>query len=470
MCKKCITFNVLKIKLIQTFSMRKVNKKSSNINGQLELFEFSDLKKPIEVSFTAPDLSSFGGLQLLHGVNLHQGFLTRLASHIMEWRNKDLIVHSLEEMLTQRVFQIAAGYEDADDCDALRHDSMLKMCSGLLPYGGDPCSQPTMTRLENHVSRRELYNMGKEFVRQFIRSYKKVPAKIILDFDDSNSNTYGAQRLSLFNNYYGEYCYMPLFVFEGYSGRLVLPLLCPGRVSKRVNVFGLMRRIITEIRRHWKDTVILVRGDSMFCSNEFMEWAQTQYHVEFVTGLSGNKRLAPKAAPWVARAKEMFDRDGKDVKLYCRHYYRADKWKRPQWVITKVECNREGTNVRHAVTSMYMKSPKEVHERFYCKRGDRELYIKELKNGLWADRMSCKNFSTNQFRLFMHAAAYVLLLETKQILFRGSELSHATIPNFREKVILTAVRIKEFKTKIKVEFVRDHPIRAMLRMALRKAS
>ena len=83
-----------------------------------------------------------------------QGFLTRLASHILEWRNKDLIVHSLEEMLTQRVFQIAAGYEDADDCDALRHD-------------------------------------------KFIRSYKKVPTKIILDFDDSNSNTYGAQQLSL---------------------------------------------------------------------------------------------------------------------------------------------------------------------------------------------------------------------------------------------------------------------------------
>lgn len=470
MYKKCINFNVLKIKIIQAFSMYKGNTKSSKNNTELELYHFSDLKKPVEVSFTAPDLSSFGGLHLLHSVNLQQRFLSRLSSHIVEWRNKDLLVHSLEEMLTQRVFQIAAGYEDADDCDALCHDSMLKMCCGLLPKDGALCSQPTMSRLENHVSHRELYNMGKEFVLQFIRSYKKVPAKIILDFDDSNSNTYGAQQLSLFNNYYGEYCYMPLFVFEGYSGRLVLPLLRPGRVNKRVNVYGLMRRIITEIRRHWKDTVILVRGDSMFCSNEFMEWAQGLYHVEFVTGLSGNKRLAARAAPWVARAKEMFAKDGKDVKLYYRHYYRANKWKLPQWVVTKVECNREGTNVRHIVTSMYMKSPKEVYERFYCKRGDCELYIKELKNGLWADRMSCTNFSANQFRLFMHAAAYVLLLETKQTLFRGSELSHATIPNFREKVILTAVRIKEFKTKIKVEFVRDHPIRAMMKMALRKAS
>jgi hypothetical protein len=450
--------------------MRKVTTKSSDISTQLELFDFPDIKKPVEVSFTAPDMSSFGGLHLLHGVNLRQGFLARLASHIVEWRNKDLIVHGLDEMLTQRVFQIIAGYEDADDCDALRHDSMLKMCSGLLPKDGDLCSQPTMTRLENHVSHRELYNMGKEFVDQFIRSYKKVPAKIILDFDDSNSNTYGAQQLSLFNDYYGEHCYMPLFVFEGYSGKLVLPLLRPGRVNKRVNVFGLMKRVIAEIRRHWGETVIIVRGDSMFCSHEFMEWAQQQYHVEYVTGLTGNKRLSGKSAPWVARAREMFAKDGKDVKLYFRHYYKADVWKRPQLVVTKVECNKEGTNVRHVVTSVYGKSPKEVYERLYCKRGDCELYIKELKNGLWADRMSCSRFSANQFRLFLHAAAYVLMLEAKQILFRGSDLSHVTVSTFREKVILSAVRVKEQGKKVKVEFARDHPIRAMMRLALRRAA
>ena len=143
-----------------------------------------------------------------------------------------------------------------------------------------------------------------------------------------------------------------------------------GRLNKRVNVFGLMKRVITEIRKHWKETVILVRGDAMFCSHEFMEWSQKQYHVGVVTGLSGNKRLNEKSSPWVARAREMFAKDGKDVKLYYRHYYKAKTWSEPQWVMTKVECNKEGTNVRHVVTSMYMKSPKEIYERFYCKRGD----------------------------------------------------------------------------------------------------
>lgn len=450
--------------------MRKINTNSNKNSTQLELFSFEDLGKPVEVSFTAPDLSSLGGLHLLHGINGRQGFINHLCSFIKDWRNPDLTVHSIKEMVTQRVFQIAAGYEDADDCDALRHDSMLKMCSGLLPKDGDLCSQPTMSRLENHVSRQELYEMCRAFVHQFIRSYKKIPAKIILDFDDSNANTYGAQQLSLFNDYYGEYCYMPLFVFEGYSGKLVLPLLRPGRINKRTNTFGLMKRLITEIRKYWKDTVIIVRGDAMFCSHEFMEWAGCQHHVEYVIGLSGNKVLSDKAEPWVSYAKELFERTGKPVKLYHRHAYRAKSWKRFQWVMTKVEYSSEGSNVRHIVTSMYMKEPKDVYEKWYCKRGNCELYIKELKNGLWADRMSCSRFSANQFRLLLHAAAYVLLLEAKTTLFRGSELAHATISTFREKVLLAAVRITELKTKIKVEYVRDHPIRNDMRLALRRAS
>ncbi len=449
--------------------MCKITTKYSNNKAQLELFQFSDLKKPVEMSFTAPNLSSFGGLALLKSVNEHQNFIHRLSAHVSEWRNEHLLVHSIEEMMTQRVFQIAAGYEDADDCDTLRNDSMLKMCSGRLPGGLALSSQPTMTRFENHVSHRELYNMGREFVHQFIRSYKNVPARIILDFDDSNSNTYGAQQLTFFNDYYGESCYMPLFVFEGYSGKLILPLLRPGRVNKRLNVFGLMRRIITEIRKYWKDTVIVVRGDAMFCSHEFMEWSKTRHHVQFITGLTGNKLLGEKSEPWVSRAGDDFKRDGKPVRRYYRHMYRAGSWNEAQWVITKVEYSSMGYNVRHIVTSMGCKDTRHLYEHWYCNRGNCELYIKELKNGLSADRMSCGKFSANQLRLFMHAAAYVLLLETKQILFRKTSLANVTVATFRETVILSAVRITEQKTKVKVEFIRDHPIRDKMRAALRRA-
>ena len=450
--------------------MCKSSTKFSNKQAQLELFQFSDLKKPVEVSFTAPNLSSFGGLTLLKSINESQKFIHCLSTHAREWRNENLLVHSIEEMMTQRIFQIASGYEDADDCDALRNDSMLKMCSGRLPGDVALSSQPTMTRFENHVHHRELYEMGREFVLQFIRSYKKAPAKIILDFDDSNSNTYGAQELTLFNDYYGEYCYMPLFIFEGYSGKLVLPLLRPGRVNKRLNVFGLMKRIITEIRKYWKETVIIVRGDSMFCSHDFMEWSEKQHHVQFITGLAGNMALNRKSEEWISQARDDFKRDGKPVKRYYRHMYKAESWNVEQCVITKVEYNSMGYNVRHIVTSMGHEDAKHLYEHWYCDRGKCELYIKELKNGLSADRMSCGKFSANQFRLFMHAAAYVLLLEAKQILFRKTNLAHVTIATFREKVILSVVRITEQKTKVKIEFIHDHPIRDKIRAAFRRAA
>ena len=150
------------------------------------------------------------------------------------------------------------------------------MCVGRTPNNVPLASQPTMTRLENRVRRAELFAMGKMFVEYFISSYEKESKQIILDFDDSNSNAYGQQELSLFNDYYHEYCFMPLFVFEGYSGKLILPILRPGRVNKRTNVAGLIFRLVEELRKKWKNTMIVIRGDSMFCSHEVMTRAAQQ--------------------------------------------------------------------------------------------------------------------------------------------------------------------------------------------------
>jgi hypothetical protein len=150
----------------------------------------------------------------------------------------------MREMIRQRVGQIACGYEDANDCDALRHDSAMKMFAGRKPQDDELSSQPTMTRLENHIGKQTLFNLAEVFIQKFISSYPKPPKKIILDVDDTNSNTYGSQELSLFNDYYGEYCYMPLLIYEGYSGKAILPLLRPGRTNKSPNVSGIIKRLI----------------------------------------------------------------------------------------------------------------------------------------------------------------------------------------------------------------------------------
>lgn len=388
-------------------------------------------------------------------------FLYDFASRIKDWRNPKFIQHTLREMVSQRVLQIAAGYEDADDCDTLRNDRMLQLATGRQPEDGALCSQPSMSRLENHVGHKELYELGRLFVSDFISSYKEPPRMIILDLDDSNSNTYGAQQLSLFNNYYGEYCYMPLFVFEGVSGRLVLPLLRPGRTNKRTNVFGLVRRLVREIRRHWKKAVIIIRGDAMFSSSELMEWicsgSKETRRIHFVLGLSGNKVLNARVAGLYDHMEFLYNRTHERQRIYRRMLYRASSWKQPQWVAAKVEYGFLGGNVRFVVTDLFWKDPGRVYNHYYCKRGDCELYIKEMKDGVNADRMSCSSFSANQFRLFLHAAAYVVLYRTRAVLLCDTDLANATFIRIRDKFILTPVIVTEMKTKIKVEFSNRHP-------------
>ena len=160
-----------------------------------------------------------------------------------------------------------------------------------------------MTRLENRLSRKELFDIGEAFINDFIASYDSEPDSIIIDADDTNADTYGAQQLTLFNAYYGEYCYMPLLLFEGRSGKLILPVLRPGRGNKAINIAGLLKRLILKLRKKWKHTQIIVRGDSHFCSHDFMDWAtDRQDGIHFITGLAGNVKLKRISANWLDTA------------------------------------------------------------------------------------------------------------------------------------------------------------------------
>jgi len=453
----------------------------SPTNG--ELFPLSSIKeKRIEVSFTSPDLSSQGGLLLMREAEQKDGFISQLAACIEDTRYQPFVQHSYYEMLLQRIYQISAGYEDADDSDLLRDDSILKICSGRTPEADALSSQPTITRLENKLTDRELYKIGEVFLNKFISSYKKAPKVIIFDCDDSNFNTYGDQQGTLFNDYYGEYCYMPLFIFEGISGKMILPLLRPGRRNKSTNIYKILRRLIKRLRKVWKHTEFIVRGDSHFCCHElmdwneeqfaecqkFMGWANEQRSVYFITGLTGNKKLSEITKAWVKGAEESFSKHKQPICFFKTFMYQAGSWKYPQRVIVKMEVNEKGTNVRYIVTNFKHNNSRFLYQELYCGRGQMELYIKELKTYLDADRMSCNKFVANQFRLFLHAAAYVILLEIKQNVFAGTALEKVSMLTFKEKIMLTAVHIRTLKTKIKIEFPEKHPYRGLLEEAFLK--
>ena len=417
--------------------------------SQPTLFNLSELdKKKVEVSFNLNQTSNDGGLLLLRETEKSIGIIARISDQLKDRRHQSYVQHSYDTLLRQRIMQIAAGYEDANDCDVMKNDEILKMCSETSEALS---SQPTMSRFENQVSPRQLYMIAKAFVDQFICSYPSEPDIIILDSDDTSSLTYGNQQLTLFNNYYGDYCYMPLHIYEGFSGKLITTILKPGRRSKSLDVFAIHKRIVKYLRRHWPNTMIILRGDSHFCSKEMMEWAQGMPKVEFITGLTGNNVLNDKASVTIKSAQREFEQYGKAVKRYHSFQYQAGSWAFPERVVVKVEASSMGTNVRYIISSLKNVRSKALYEQGYCARGAAELRIKDHKTYLKSDRMSCNSFQANQFRLFLHSAAYVLMHSLQNEILRGTEFCNATMRTIQLKVIKVAAQVKVMKSKIKIE-------------------
>jgi len=427
-------------------------KNNSETNQKtLDLFPVTD--KKIELSYTGEQISSDGGLLLLREVENQIGLIDGISSCITDMRDSRYVDHTVTELITQRVFQIAAGYEDCNDSNDLRGDMVFKTCAGRLPQsGGDLASQPTMSRLENAIGPRDLLKTGKYLLDAFISSYTIAPGVIIIDCDDTNNNTYGGQQLTLFNNYYHGHCYMPLHIYEGLSGKLITTILKPGRRNKQNNVASLLKKIIRHLRKQWPHTMIIIRGDSHFTSKDFMQWCEGQPETGYITGLSGNKKLHELAGVTIESAQREFKQYGKAVKRYHSFIYQAGSWETPQKVVVKVEVSSMGTNIRYIVTNLTNIRTKELYEKGYCARGAMELRIKEHKLYLKSDRSSCNSFYANQFRLFLHSIAYVLLHTMQKELFKGTEYANASFKTIQNKIIKTAAWVKEMKTKIKIEF------------------
>ena len=433
---------------------------SDTTTSNLDLFTVAG--KNVELSFSGDQISSDGGLLLLREVENQLGIIDRISSCITDDRDQRYTEHTIKEMLTQRVFQIAAGYEDCNDCDDLRDDMIFKTCAGRLPQSGhELASQPTMSRLENSIDKKDLCRIGKQLVDPFIDSYALEPEVIIIDCDDTNNNTYGQQELSLFNNYYHDYCYMPLHIYEGLSGKLITTILKPGRRNKQSDVASLLKKLVDYIREHWPNTMIIVRGDSHFASKDFMQWCDGRYKTGFITGLSGNKKLHELSAITINSAEREFKQYGKPVKRYHSFMYQAGSWGKAQKVVVKVEVSFMGTNIRYIVTNLIQFRTKDLYEKGYCARGAMELRIKEHKLYLKSDRSSCSSFAANQFRLFLHSIAYVLLHTLQKEVLKGTEFVNASFKTIQNKIIKTAAWVKELKTKIKIELPRCCPTKAI---------
>jgi hypothetical protein len=408
--------------------------------------------KQIHAAFDGGMLSSNAGVLLLREVERRLGIADRLAACLLDRRDPARIDHTVTEMIGFRAMAIAAGYEDADDCDSLRCEPMFKMAVGRLPESGEPlCSQPTMSRLENAVSRVALVRMMAAMVDLFCDSWKQVPARVELDIDDTEDAVHGCQQLALFNAYYDSHCFLPIHIYEATSGKPVAAILRPGKTPSGTEVRTILKHVIRRIRQNWPKVEILVRGDSHYGRPEALDWCEDN-GIGYVFGLSGNEVLRAMVVPIaedVAVRRVTHHASDAKVRGYGELIYAARSWRQERRVIARVEASDQGCDSRFVVTNLGGKA-KALYERVYCARGQMENLIKAHKTHLASDRTSCHDAKANQFRLILHSAAYWLMHGLRAAAPKRSSWRVAQFDTLRTRLIKVAVRVVERGTRIKL--------------------
>jgi hypothetical protein len=411
---------------------------------------------PLMAAFDGGRLTSDGGLPWLAEADAALDLCASLARCIPDWR-RGPVIHSLETLVRQRVFQIACGYEDQDDADHLRTDPLLKLVCGRLPDSGVPlASQPTISRLENHISRRTAERLAAALVELYLqhRSRHGPPGRILLDFDGTDDPAHGAQEGVAYHGYYDQHMYHPLLVFDGDTGQLITAVLRPGNVHASRFAVLVLRRLVRRLRQAWPGVAIELRADSGFAVPRLYAWCEANA-VSYTIGLIPNPTLERLAAPLLAEAHaQSAAQDGAKVRLVGEARYQAGSWPHPQRVVYKAETLEKGPNTRFVVTTRTA-PPLAVYD-WYVDRGQSENYIKDYKNALAADRLSDHRFWANQFRLLLHAAAY-WLLDTLRRWLATTEAARFQFDTLRLRLLKIGARVREGVAAVWLHLAASHP-------------
>src|SRR5213594_3939892 len=388
-------------------------------------FQFGPKDKPVVVAFDTPDASSDGGLILLKGIDTHLGLTKRLAACLADERQPAKVRHETIELLRQRVFGLAAGYADCNDAARLADDVIHKLVVGRDPIAGPAlASQPTLSRFENAVGRRELIAMGHVLADTVIehhrRRLKGRATRITIDLDPTDDPTHGQQEFSFFNGHYDTWCYLSVVATVTFNDEpaqyAVAAVLRPGKAPASLGARGILRALLRKLRAAFPTATFRVRLDGGFASAKLFTFLDRE-QVEYVVAMASNRRLEKRARRLMGRARVLSRQTGETAHLYGETQYAAKKWTRQRRVIIKAEVVRHlgrapKNNPRFVVTNLTTR-PHAVYE-VYCQRGDVENRLKELHHGLEMDRTSCSKFLANQFRVLLALAAYILFQEVRR--------------------------------------------------------
>jgi len=431
---------------------------------QLTFPFFSHAK--LTAAFDGGAITSDGGLPLVREFDDRIGLSERLSELIYDPRDVRFVRHDQLLLIRQRLYQIIAGYEDANDAARLRHDLVFKAIVGRNPEDNDLGSQPTFSRLENRVDRSTVEALNDELVDTFIRTRAEPLSEITLDIDPSEARTYGQQELAFFNGHYDSYMYFPQFVCDAKSRFLLAAVLRPGKVPAHAGAVHLLLRIVQRLRAAWPSIRIYVRADANFAEPHLLNWLEEE-GVGYTIGMGGNKALESLAAPFVQEVEARFAAAGEPQRSFSSIRYQTQKtWPRPRRVIVKVEVTKLGTNVRFVIASR-AGSNRALYEWYTERGGTIEDAIEQLKNGYEGDRMSCHRFEANAFRLLLHTAAYNLML-----LFRERiaipELANADIQTIRIKLIKVGARVERTLRRIWIHLSSSWPFASLIRRAFER--
>ncbi len=428
--------------------------------------------KAVHVTFDGGRLTSDAGVLVLAEVERRLGLVERLARCLEDRRTPARVHHTIAEMIRFRILLIAAGYPDANDCDALRADPTFKMAVGRLPEtGADLCSQPTMSRLENLPTTTALKRMMAAMVELFCDSFTDVPRRIVLDIDDTEDRVHGRQQLARFHAHYSERCFLPIHIYEAITGKPVAIILRPGKTPDGAEVTCVLRHVIRRVRARWPRVEILVRGDSHYGRPEAMSWCERN-RVSYIFGLAGNKVLLRRVAGLAEDAAvSRVEGDGAagKVRRYGEFRYAARSWPVERRVVARVEASDRGTDSRFIVTNL-RGTPRWLYEAVYCARGRAENLVKAHKRHLASDRTSCTRATANQFRLVLHTAAYWLLHTLRSLAPKTSFWRAAQFDTLRLMLIKVAGRVTELATRIKLALPSSYPYRGGLTLLAARAA
>jgi hypothetical protein len=424
--------------------------------------------REIVARFDGGTISSDGGAFLLRETDRRLNLLPRLAECFLDGRNQNMVDHSIQEMLSQRIYGLALGYEDLNDHEQLRHDPVFGILAGREDLEQPLAGKSTLNRMELGAGETDRYKkitfwkdgLDELLVKVFLESYPAPPEQIVLDIDTTDLPLHGKQEGRFFHGYYDNYCYLPLYIFCGEQ------VLCARlREANHDAYFGSLpeiQRIVEQIRGAWPQVKIVLRGDSGFCRNELMSWCES-HGVDFVFGMVRNQRLRKIIGAEMHAATEQWKQTGQAARVFSEFEYQTKKtkqggWDRARRVAAKAEHIDGKENPRFVVTSLTSDEwpAQSLYEGLYCARGDMENRIKE-QFSLFADRVSAETMRANQMRLYLSAMAYVLVSGLRRLGLKATELAQAQVSTVRTKLLKIGAQIRVTVRKVWVSMASAYP-------------